>query len=234
LSAPALSLAFFDRANEIYGAVRSGLTLVFEGEQPTALAGGAELSTTASGYRAGLEDRLDLELEATSGPVSFRGATVRLCRATGTVGGRRVEALATATETTAGPGWDDLDAVRSISALFEPERALLAVARRPRGARGHGEELVVAHLLAPDRTEAVEEARITTVYDGDGRQRSAGVELWLPGQDFPRRATGRTLAGASLALDGLRVNAAVFAWTMEGREGLGAYDVTVRDERVAA
>jgi hypothetical protein len=37
-------------------------------------------------------------------------------------------------------------------------------------------------------------------------------------------------AGASLALEGLQVNAAIFAWTMEGREGAGAYDLVVRDE----
>ena len=42
------------------------------------------------------------------------------------------------------------------------------------------------------------------------------------------------MAGASVGLEGLRVNAAVFAWTMEGHEGLGAYDVMVRDEPAAA
>jgi hypothetical protein len=31
-------------------------------------------------------------------------------------------------------------------------------------------------------------------------------------------------------LDGLRVNAAVFSWRMEGRDGAGAYEVTIRDE----
>jgi hypothetical protein len=41
-------------------------------------------------------------------------------------------------------------------------------------------------------------------------------------------------AGASLSLEGLRVNAAVFAWRMEGREGAGAYDLVVRDEPDAA
>jgi hypothetical protein len=37
-------------------------------------------------------------------------------------------------------------------------------------------------------------------------------------------------AGASLTLEGLRVNAAVFAWQMEGREGSGLYELAVRDE----
>jgi hypothetical protein len=38
------------------------------------------------------------------------------------------------------------------------------------------------------------------------------------------------VAGTTLGLDGLRVNASVFAWRMEGREGAGAYDITIRDE----
>jgi hypothetical protein len=72
------------------------------------------------------------------------------------------------------------------------------------------------------------------VYDGEGRQRSAGVELWLPEEDFPRRASGAVQAGLSLSLDGLHVHVAVFAWRMDGRDGLGAYELTVRDEPAEA
>ncbi|MBA2428727.1 MAG: hypothetical protein H0V55_03265 [Thermoleophilaceae bacterium] len=234
MTEPALSLAFFDPTSQIYGAARSGLTLVFDGTTPTALPSGAEITRTATGYRAGLEDRLELDLEATSEPLFFPGSTVRVCRVTGSAAGRRLEGLGTATETVTPPAWEELDAVRSLSVLFDLDHAVLATARRPRGALGHGQETVTAHVLSPAGVESVEEARLSTLYDGEGRQRSAGLELWMPGQDFPRRGTGRTVAGASLALEGLRVNAAVFAWTMEGREGLGAYDVTVRDEREAA
>jgi hypothetical protein len=60
------------------------------------------------------------------------------------------------------------------------------------------------------------------------------MELWLPGEDFPRRAFGHVEAGASLALDGLDVHAAVFAWQMEGREGAGLYELTVREPSPAA
>ena len=77
---------------------------------------------------------------------------------------------------------------------------------------------------------AVEDARISTVYDAEGRQRSAGLELWLPGEEFPRRVSGTVAAGSSLELEGLSVHAAVFRWRMEEREGLGAYELMVRDE----
>ena len=49
----------------------------------------------------------------------------------------------------------------------------------------------------------VEDARISTVYDGGGRQRSAGLELWVPGEDYPRRGSGQVIAGSSLDLEGL-------------------------------
>jgi hypothetical protein len=80
----------------------------------------------------------------------------------------------------------------------------------------------------------VENTRISTVYDGDGRQRSAGLELWLPGEDFPRRGSGSAVAGTSLELEGLHVHVAVFDWRLEGREGLGAYELMVRSQAPAA
>jgi hypothetical protein len=52
----------------------------------------------------------------------------------------------------------------------------------------------------------------------------------MPGEDFPRRATGEVTGGTTLELPGLLVNASVFAWRMEGREGVGAYELTVRAE----
>jgi hypothetical protein len=111
---------------------------------------------------------------------------------------------------------------------------VFVLARRPRGVLGHGQELVEAKLVLDGEPATAENARVSTVYDGDGRQRSAGLELWLPEEDFPRRVSGSVEAGASLSLEGLRVNAAVFGWHMEGREGSGAYELAVRDEPEAA
>jgi hypothetical protein len=225
-----VSLAFFDREHGLHGEVRGGLTLLFEGKSATAVPSAPELARDGDGWRAELPDRLELAFEAASEPVELAGHSTRLCRVTGTAAGRRLECLGTATETLSVPSWSELDAMRSISALFDPETAVLAVARRPRGALGHGDERVEAALLAAGELLHVEDARVSTVYDGDGRQRSAGVELWLPGEDFPRRAFGVVSAGTSLDLEGLRVNAAVFEWRMDGREGAGAYDVMVRSE----
>ena len=114
--------------------------------------------------------------------------------------------------------------------MFEPGLAALAVARRPREAEGHGKELVRAVFVENGELRAPEDARISTVYDGGGRQHSAGLELWFPGEDYPRRLFGTVQAGTSLALEGLLVHAAAFTWRMEGNTGAGLYELTVRGD----
>jgi hypothetical protein len=231
---PAIALAFFDPDRRVHGSARSGVTLLFEHGKPQALPEGPELRRDGEGWRAALGNRFDLSFSPICEALDLEGASARVCRVTGKVGGGNVECLGTATETATPPRWEDLDALRGVSALFDQENAVLAVARRPRGAIGHGQEKVVAWLVSGGEARLVEDARISTVYDGEGRQRTAGLELWMPGEDFPRRASGTAVAGTTLSLDGLRVNAAVFSWRMEGRDGAGAYEVTFRDEPLEA
>jgi hypothetical protein len=152
----------------------------------------------------------------------------------GEAAGRQVDALGTLSQTDVPPRWEELDAIRSISALVDERHALLALALRPRGAVGHGDEVVTARLVEDDAVLDVENARISTVYDGSGRQRSAGLELWVPGEDYPRRGSGQVIAGSSLDLEGLSVHVAVFRWRLDGREGIGAYELMSRAEPPAA
>ena len=230
MSEPAISLGFFDPAQELHGTLRSGVGVLFEGASGHTLDELPEIERDGDGYRARCADAVELAFEPFSEPAELGGASARICRVQGRVRGRDVVCLGTAGETREPPAWAELDAVRLVSAVFDQEHALLAAARRPRGSEGHGVELVTAHLLAGPEMLAVEDARISTVYDGQGRQRSVGLELWLPGEDFPRRASGSVRAGLSLALEGLRVDASVVAWRMEGRDGAGSYEITVRDD----
>lgn len=225
-----VSLTFFDPVRRLHGMARSHLTLIFEGATPTAVGGGLQVERAGDVYRAVLADRLELEFAPVSEAVQLAGSRVRVCRVSGRVNGRSVSCMGTAAETVSAPRWEELDALRTISALFDPEHAVLTVAHRPRGVPGHGHELVSSALLTGGELRAVEEARVSTVYDGDGRQRSARMELWMPGEDFPRRAAGEVAGGTTLELPGLRVNASVFTWRMEGREGAGSYELTVRAE----
>lgn len=234
MSAPAVSIAFFDRERQVYGSARSGASVLFKGSTATALPEGPAVEGDGDGYRAELPGLFSLRLEPVSDPADLGLLSARVCRVAGEVGPAKVDCLGTVAETRVAPPWEELDAVRSVSVLVDEGHALLAVARRPRGSQGHGEELVAAQLMREGELLGVEDARLSTVYDGEGRQRSAGLELWLPGEDFPRRGSGAAVAGSSLELEGLHVHVAVFDWRLEGREGLGAYELTVRSEAPVA
>ncbi len=181
-----------------------------------------------------LDGELALDAEVASDAVDLGGVSVRLVHVRGEASDRRVDCLGTLAETESAPRWDELDALRTVSVIIDERHALLALARRPRGARGHGEERVGAVLLDEGRFLEVDQARLSTVYDGDGRQRSAGLELWLHGEEYPRRGSGVVVAGSSLQLEEVEVHAAVFRWRLEGHDGIGGYELMSRTEPPAA
>jgi hypothetical protein len=230
----AFALSFFDPDRQLYGTARSGATLLFEGRKPAAHAEGTRIEPDSDGWHAELPGRLGLDVTALSNEAQLGSVSARVCRVAGEVEGRRVECLGTLSVTHEPPRWDELDALRTVSALVDDGNALLALAQRPRGAAGHGQELVHAALLKDGELLDVEEARISTVYDGDGRQRSAGLELWLPGEEFSHRGSGQVIAGSSLELEAVRVHAAIFRWRLDGRDGIGAYELMARTEPPAA
>lgn len=234
MSEPALSVAFFDPTHQRHGLARAGATLLFEGTSSEVLSEPARIEATGRGYVALALAAMEIELEPVAQPVELAGTRVRICRFEGRAGETAVSGLGTVSETLRPPAWDSLDALRAVSILADEQHALLAVARRPRGALGHSEELVSAALLSEGQLFDVEEARLSTVLDGEGRQRSAGLELWLPGEDFPRRASGTVAAGSSLELEGLEVHAAVFRWRLEERDAFGQYELAVRSQEPQA
>jgi len=234
VSQPALSLSFFDPHHGLHGSARSGMTLLFEGATSRALPDGPAIEATGDGWHAELDDAFSLDLTPVAPAADLDGVTVHICAASGQIGTQQASCLATISETHVAPSWDELDALRTISALFDAGHAFLAVGRRPRGALGHSAESTAAWLLNDGEAVLVEDARISTVYDGEGRQRSAGLELWLPGEDLPLRGSGSVVAGSSLQLESADVHAAVFRWRMGNREGAGSYELMTRSEPEAA
>ena len=76
---------------------------------------------------------------------------------------------------------------------------------------------------------AIEDGRLSTTYDDDGHTRRAGLELWPAGEEeWPRRGAGEVLCGSSLDLGALRLDCAFFRWHLEGRAGVGRYDIVRR------
>jgi hypothetical protein len=154
----------------------------------------------------------------------------QLCRVQGTatVGGREipVHCLGQRSHLRGAPDWDRLGVTRTVSAWLDDGTAFALLAAGPAAERGHDEEACWAAVLDPAGSVHVSEPRVSTVYDGEGRQRRAGMELWIGEDDeVPRRAAGEAIAGSTLELGRLRLDAAVFTWRSQGRRGVGRYDI---------
>jgi hypothetical protein len=99
---------------------------------------------------------------------------------------------------------------------------------RPAGADDHAREATWAAVWEPDRVLAVEDGRLSTTYDAEGHTRRAGLELWTQDGEWPHRGSGEVLCGSSLELGALRLDCAFFQWRLEGRAGVGRYDILRR------
>jgi hypothetical protein len=129
------------------------------------------------------------------------------------------------------PDWDRMTVARTLGAWFAPDLAVFLSAVRPARAREHDAEAITATVLegTPVIPVAIGQPLLSTTYDGERHQRRAGFELWLDDEaSNPRRAAGEVVCGTSLDLGRLRLDCAFFRWRMEGREGIGRYDVLRR------
>ena len=226
MSEQPLALSFVDRERGLFVTARSDFALVFEDGGASSYDEPTTVEASESGWTARVPGGLELAFERVADPVELGGMRVHLCSAG--------EGLGVIAEIHDPPRWQELSATRYITALFDSGNAVIAFARRPEHALGHGDEMVVAHLWSDGELKGIEDARISTIYDGEGRPRRSSLELWLPGEDFPRRAFGVVTAGASLALEGLDVHAAAMDWRIEGKDGAGLYELTVREPAPAA
>jgi hypothetical protein len=116
---------------------------------------------------------------------------------------------------------------RSIGIVFS-DGGLLALSSTLPGGRGeHGEEEVAAVLCDPDAAPVeLQEALLSTEYGEDGVQRRATLELWPAAEDGrPLRGAGTLISAVRVEREGLDATIAFFRWSIEGREGLGHYEV---------
>ena len=233
---------------------RSGMGVLFEGGDP--VAGRAEGASDAGGgevvvsteiveplrrWRVRFEDVFDLDVEALTAPAELDARDPaakaggmegyeQLCRLRGTVRGREVDCLGQRGHSWGAPDWSKIALARTVSAWLDTETAVTITAVRPANAKHHADEAVAAYVVQGGVPVAVTEPLLSTTYDGEGRQRHAGLELWVgEGDDSrPHRAAGEVLCGTTLDLGRLRLDAAFFRWRMEGRTGIGRYDVLRR------
>lgn len=115
---------------------------------------------------------------------------------------------------------------RSIGIVFADGGLMALSAVRPAGAGDHGAEEVAAVLCDPDGAPVeVSEALLSTEYGPDGVQRRATLELWVGDEGQPLRGAGTLISSSAVHRPGLDSSIAFFRWALEGREGLGHYEV---------
>jgi hypothetical protein len=116
---------------------------------------------------------------------------------------------------------------RSIGIVFDDGALLALTSTMPEGGREHGEEAVSAFFCDPEGTPLeFEESLLSTEYGEDGVQRRATLELWPDVEEMrPLRGAGRLISSVSVRRQSLDSEIAFFRWSVEGREGLGTYEV---------
>ncbi len=116
---------------------------------------------------------------------------------------------------------------RSIGIVFADGGLLALTATLPGGRGELGDEQVAAVLCDPDAAPVeFGEALLSTEYGEDGVQRRATLELWDEAEEArPLRGAGHLISAVPVRRDGLDSTIAFFRWTVEGREGLGHYEV---------
>jgi len=250
--ASALALLFAGR-DPVAAVAEGGVAVPGGGWERVEAAGvRAEVIEPLSRWRvafASAEAGYELDFTAVSAPAEIT-AEDPAGRAAGQQGYEqvcRVEGTVTVGETTSrlvclgqrGHGWgvtdwDSIELARTITAWLHEGDAVTLSAVRPQGAGTHADEAVSAFLFAagddgPAQATRVEKPRLSTTYDADGRQRRAGLELWMGADDeLPRRIAGEALGGSTLELGRLSLQCAFFRWSMAGRGGVGRYDIVRR------
>ena len=116
---------------------------------------------------------------------------------------------------------------RSIGIVFSDGGLMALTSSLPPGGRQHGDEQIVAVLCDPDAAPIeFDEALLSTEYGEDGVQRRATLELWLdPEEGRPIRGGGTLISAVEVEMEGLHTRIAFFRWSIEGREGLGHYEI---------
>jgi hypothetical protein len=185
--------------------------------------GDDELTFQAAGPPADIEP---------SEPVARAGGMAgyeQLCRVHGTIRGHEVRCPGQRGHTWGEPDWERIGSTRTVAAWLDDGSGIALTAVRPAGAPGHEPEAMWAALLGAAGSLRVDEPRLSTTYDEGGRQRRAGLELWVGEDDsYPRRATAEVVCGSTLDLGQLRLDCAFMRWRMDGLGGSGRYDVLRR------
>jgi hypothetical protein len=211
---PPIALEFADPASGVRGWIGRGVPGIGGDEQLVLVCDGSEVvvaERTPSG--AG-----PLEIEITGAETE---GTFAVGPAKAEFKNRTLEAIGAVSEPPAGKG---AELARAVVALNDGGLSVALRSERPAGTAAHGAERAEGLLLDAEGPQPVHEPLLSTQYDESGAQTRAGLELWVGEADeLPRRGAGTRVGGTAIDLDGWRLEAAFFWWTIEGAEGNGSY-----------
>jgi hypothetical protein len=229
----AQGIDLFDGEHGVLVSMRPGRSAVAfaEGDlvEATAMAGGLP-----DNGRVRVDDLgLDVALTPLADPLLLRGEglgaeELTLVRAEGRLESGTVESevaavgLSTRVAETPGEGLR-----RSLAVVFADGGLLALSSGAPASGSPHEDEEVAAVLTEPEGEVPIERALISTQYDGNGAQQRATVELWLPEEhgEPPIRGAGTVIRSVSVVVGDRRIETAFFSWSLEGRQGLGRYEL---------
>jgi hypothetical protein len=121
------------------------------------------------------------------------------------------------------PDWGRLDSIRLVSAFFDDGGALGLAALRPRGARGHDQDVVVARLAdAAGEQTATSEALVSLEHGADGVLRRLGLELWTDPDSRPLRVAADR---AGEPVPGSNRDSVPMRFRLDGVAGSGLYEI---------
>jgi hypothetical protein len=236
-----IALELVDPDSGFAGLLADAGSIVFDHAEVLALVGPGEAESTVSetgahGRLATPETELELEF-ASLGPRALLEAEwlgsreLSICRGSGTLrrdgAAASVSGLGILSRGEDDPGLGGHALHRYLAIAFADGGLLALTAARRAGGGSHGDESVAVVLVGPDsRPERISEALLSTEYDPQGRHRRATLELWPEGQEGPPlRAGGDLICGTTLSGAGTRTDLAFLRWSMDGRPGLGRYEV---------
>ena len=177
-----LTIAFADAPGAVQGiAIEGAGAVVASADGVRALPGALLREGPDGAWALSAPGALELAFEPVGGD-----APSRLLHARGEIGAHALDGDALLSAAGADPPLREAEkaggevALSRALALWLGPETLALVARRPRGARGHGDELIEAVRFErePPAALAIADARLSTTYDGEGRVVHCGLELW--------------------------------------------------------
>lgn len=237
------SLAFFDVETGVTGVIGPQIAVMHSSDGKIAYsvsedgligsAGPGKWSSTMTSIHGGF----DLEWSSTGAGAALDSSQLALCQVAGKLTEhngreRRFKSLGAVTMPSRRPGPPIL---RSITAVFDAKTAFVLNAYRPAVYHGHGDERNDAFVIENGEPRRVNDARLSTVYNKDDMHTRASLELWVEGEEFPRRITGEAIENTHVELTDRDVSLAFYKWTMGPHTGLGVYEIALAaPPRVAA